>query len=103
MNLDGAFDAVDALGLIPARLHARVNKVGLVAARDDHRAAVARTDIGERQEHINLSAAETAVDEAVLPAYDAVLAAGVEREIAARPTNRSEALVDEQPFHVRVF
>ena len=65
---------------IPTFEHSRVSEVRLMAARDDHRPAASRTDVGKRQEEIHLRTAELVVDETVLVAYDAILVPGMDRE-----------------------
>ena len=77
-------------------------EIRLVAAGDDHCAAIAGADVGEGEEDIDLAAAEEPVHDAILVADDCVLATGVDGEETARAPDGGEAFVDEKSADVRV-
>src|SRR5690606_14533421 len=70
-------------------------QIGLVAARNDHGGAIARTDIIERNQYVNLAAVEFSGMEAVLGTDGADMAAGVETQRLAGAAHRGETFVDE--------
>src|SRR6266508_6326889 len=74
-----------------------------MAARDDHRAPIARADVRKRQKYIHLAAAELIVDKTVLIAHYSILVPGMDGEETSRPADGSKAFVDIQPFHVTVL
>jgi hypothetical protein len=78
----------------------RVPEVGLVAAGDDHGRPVVGADVGEGHDHVDLTATEDAVGVAVGAPDGALVAAGVDRVVAAGRPDRGDGLIDEQPFDV---
>ena len=79
----------------------RVRKIRFMAAGDNHRRAVSRPDVGQRQNDVALSAAEQAVLEAVCPAQSPAIAAGMDGVMPARRSDRGNRFVNEQAGNVR--
>ena len=104
MTFDRARHAVDRDVLAPHlewhRL--RVLDVGLVAARHDHRPAVARSDVRQRDQDDDLATMELAGVVAILRADRSNVAAGMHPLRATLAPDRAEALVDEQEAVVGV-
>jgi len=100
IDWNGALQMVHA---IPARIVAGLGmgEVGLVAAGNDHGRPIARPHVGQRQDEVDLPAAEHAVVVVVCPAQRALVAARMHRVVPARPADGSDALVDEQARDVR--
>ena len=73
-----------------------MNDVGLVRARNDHRAAVSWTNIGECNQHIDLTAHEASIVIPILESFAAIVAPAVERDCFTWTTDVEEVLVDEQ-------
>src|SRR5690606_3621671 len=97
MTFDGADDAVHGRLLVALldRDGLRMPQVGLVAAGDDHGRAVARPDVVEGHEDVDLAAMELAGVVAELRADRPDVSARMEPLRAARAADRAEALVDE--------
>ena len=70
--------------------------VGLVAAGDDHRAAIAGTDVGQRYQNIYLPVHKVPVVEAELIALTGVMAAGVDSNRFTRSSQIGKVFVYEQ-------
>lgn len=67
-----------------------------------HRRAVARPDVRQREQDVDLAAAERPARVPVLAAHRAPVPARVQAEEAAAAAYRGEALVDEQPLRLGV-
>lgn len=91
-QLDGGGDLVDRFGTLREY---GVQQIGFVAAGDDHSRAVARTDIAQRQEDVDLTAAELPVVIAELGADAALVRARVDTGGGSLAADISKRLVDK--------
>mgnify|MGYP001163813377 CR=1 FL=1 len=75
----------------------RVDDVGLVAAGYDHRRAIARANVVDRHQDVDLATMKPSVMIAELAAGDALMTAGMQADGLSGATDRGEILIDEQP------
>ena len=73
-----------------------MGKIGLMAAGNHHSGTIARTHISQGDQDVNLATHELAVAEKKLGAFDAFVAARVQRDRFAGTTQVNEVLIDEQ-------
>ena len=80
----------------------RGRKVGLVAAGDHHGAPIARADVGERHQHIDLAVHKVPVVIPELVALTAVMAARMDADRLAGSAQVGKVLVDEEGAVVKI-
>ena len=95
VNLLSPNHMVHIFAFLPGFQHIGMSKIRLMAARDRHRCAITRANIGKRQKDIDLPAAEHIIYETILVAHHAILVAGMHREEATRSSDGSKTLIDE--------
>jgi len=98
VNVAGAFDLVNRCDLLAHAVFALVGvgEMRFVAGGHNHRVAIARSDVGQRHQDIDLPAMEAAVIVAELCALCAIVAAGMQADRLARSADIGEALIDEK-------
>ena len=92
-DFDGGGDLVEWIGAI---FEDWMRHIGLVAPRYDHRWPIAIPHVGQRQQDVDLAAAELPIMVAELGAYAALACTWVNSRGFALNTNISEGLIDEQ-------
>ena len=98
VDVDRAFYIVNR-GDLPA--HAmfaliRMGEMRFVAGRYDHRVAIARSDLRQRHQDVDLPAMEAPVVVTKLRALGAFVAAGMQADRFAGTANVGEALINEE-------
>ena len=78
-------------------------EVCLMAARDDHCAAIPGADVSEREQNVHLAAAERPVDHTELIPDDTFLPAGVKRKKAPGIPHGCKAFIDKEAMHIRAI
>jgi hypothetical protein len=94
MRFDRAFDMVHFV-FADAGSDLGMLEVGFVATGNDHRSAIARANVGERHQYIDLTALEPAVMIPELRALYPVMSAGVQTNGLTGSTEVREVFVDE--------
>ena len=98
VDLDRALDVINRRDLAAhsVSIGVGVREVGFVAAGHDHCGAIARPDIRQRHQDVDLPAMKHAVVEAELGALCALVAAGMQPDRLAGSPYIGKALVDEE-------